>query len=39
MIGEKFEDFFAELMKDPEFKEEYEAMQPEFDAIQAEIEN
>ncbi|MBR3721754.1 MAG: hypothetical protein IKN12_03230 [Selenomonadaceae bacterium] len=39
MTEEKYEDFLAELMEDPEFKKEYEAMQPEFDAIRTKIQS
>ena len=38
MIEEKFDDFLAELMKNPKFKEEYDALKPEFDAISAELD-
>ena len=30
-----FDDFFAEKLKDPEFKAEYDALEPEFAIIQA----
>lgn len=33
-----FEAFWAEQLKDPEFKAEWDALQPEFAAIQAEID-
>lgn len=38
MLEEKFDDFLAELMQNPKFKEEYDALTPEFDAISAEID-
>ncbi|MDO4556669.1 MAG: helix-turn-helix transcriptional regulator [Lachnospiraceae bacterium] len=31
----KFDDFFEEQMKNPEFQREYEDLQPEFDVIRA----
>jgi len=31
----KFDDYLEEQLKDPEFRKEYEAMQPEFDIIRA----
>lgn len=34
----KFDDFFDEQMKDPEFKTEYNNLQPEFDVIRAIID-
>ena len=34
----KFDDFFDEQMKDPEFKKEYNNLQPEFDVIRAIID-
>ena len=34
----KFDDFFEEQMKDPEFKTEYNNLQPEFDVIRAIID-
>lgn len=33
-----FDDFLAEQMKDPEFKKEYEALQPEFAIMKAMLE-
>lgn len=33
-----FDDFFAEKLKDPEFKAEYDALEPEFAIIQAIID-
>ena len=36
MVEEKFDVFLAELMKNPKFKEEYDALEPKFDAIRAE---
>ena len=38
MLEEKFDDFLAELMQNPKFKEEYDALTPEFDAISAEMD-
>lgn len=32
-----FDDFLAEQVKDPEFRAEWEALQPELSAAQAEI--
>ncbi|MBO4704268.1 MAG: helix-turn-helix transcriptional regulator [Spirochaetaceae bacterium] len=34
----KFNDFLAEELKDPEFKAEYDALEPEFAIIQAMID-
>ena len=34
----KFDDFFDEQMKDPEFRTEYNNLQPEFDVIRAIID-
>lgn len=33
-----FKDFFNEQMKDPEFRAEYEALEPEFTIVQAMID-
>ena len=33
--GRKFDDFLEEQLRDPEFREEYEALQPEHAIIQA----
>ena len=38
MMGTKFNDFLAEQLKDPEFRKEYEALQPEHAVIQAMID-
>ena len=38
MMGTKFNDFLAEQLKDPEFRREYEALQPEHAVIQAMID-
>lgn len=38
MMGTKFNDFLAEQLKNPEFKREYEALQPEHAVIQAMID-
>ena len=35
MMGTKFNDYLAEQLKDPEFRREYEALQPEHAVIQA----
>ena len=32
------DDYLAEQLKDPEFRKEYEAMQPEFDIIRAMVD-
>jgi len=37
-MGTKFNDFLAEQLKDPEFRREYEALQPEHAVIQAMID-
>lgn len=37
-MGTKFNDFLAEQLKDPEFRKEYEALQPEHAVIQAMID-
>ncbi len=34
----KFNDFLGEKLQDPEFREEYEALEPEFTIIQAMID-
>lgn len=34
----KFDDFLAEQMNDPDFKAEYEALEPEFAVVQAIME-
>lgn len=34
----RFDDFLKEQLKDPEVRREYEALQPEFDIIQAMID-
>ena len=34
----RFEDYFNEKLKDPEFKKEYDALEPEFAIIQAMID-
>lgn len=36
-MGTKFNDFLTEQLKNPEFKKEYEALQPEHAVIQAMI--
>ena len=33
-----FNDYLAEQMKNPDFKREYDALTPEFDAIRAEMD-
>lgn len=33
-----YDKYFAEKMKDPEFRKEYEALQPEYEIIQAMID-
>ena len=38
MMGTKFNDYLAEQLKDPEFRREYEALQPEHAIIQAIID-
>ena len=38
MVEKSFDDFFAKLMTNPKFKEEYDALEPEFDAIRAEMD-
>ena len=38
MKGTRYEDFEAELLKDPEIREEYEALKPKYMLIQALIE-
>ena len=35
---EKFEDYLAEQLSDPEFKKEYDALEPEFSLIKALME-
>ena len=37
-MGKGFQDTFAEMMKDPEFKAEWDALEPEFRLMQAIIE-
>ncbi|SFU97295.1 helix-turn-helix domain-containing protein [Butyrivibrio sp. INlla21] len=37
-MSNKFDDFLKEQLKDPEFREEYEALQPEHAVIQAIID-
>jgi len=37
-MGTKFNDYLAEQLKDPEFRREYEALQPEHAIIQAIID-
>ena len=37
-MGSKFNDFLTEQLKDPEFRREYEALQPEHAVIQAMID-
>lgn len=37
-MSNKFDDFLAEQLKDPEFRAEYEALQPERAVIQAMID-
>lgn len=37
-MSKKFDDFLREQLKDPEFREEYEALQPERALIQAMID-
>lgn len=37
-MGTKFNDYLAEQLKDPEFRREYEALQPEHAVIQAMID-
>lgn len=34
----KFDDYLEEQLKNPEFRKEYEAMQPEFDIIRAMVD-
>ena len=34
-MGKDFHEFLNELMKDPEFKAEYDALEPEFQVIRA----
>jgi len=34
-MGKDFREFLNELMKDPEFKAEYDALEPEFQVIRA----
>ena len=38
MVEEKFDDLVEELMQNPRFKEEYEALRPEFEAARAEMD-
>ena len=38
MIEEKFDDLVEDLMKNPRFREEYDALKPEFDAVRAEMD-
>ncbi|MBQ7516786.1 MAG: hypothetical protein IJS96_10945 [Schwartzia sp.] len=38
MIEEKFDDLVKDLMQNPRFREEYDAMKPEFEAVRAEME-
>lgn len=35
MVEEKFDNLVADLMKNPKFREEYDALKPEFDAARA----
>ena len=37
MTEEKFDDLVAELMQNPKFREEYDALEPEFNAVRAEM--
>lgn len=37
-MSTRFDDFLEEQLKDPEIREEYEALQPEYAAIQAMID-
>ena len=37
-MGTRFDDFLKEQLKDPDFKKEYEALQPEREIIRAIIE-
>jgi Predicted transcriptional regulator with C-terminal CBS domains len=37
-MSKKFDDFLQEQLQDPEFRKEYEALQPEFAIIQALID-
>lgn len=37
-MGTKFNDFLAEQLKDPEFRREFEALQPEHAVVQALID-
>ena len=37
-MSNEFDDFLGEQLKDPEIREEYEALQPEYAAIQAMID-
>ena len=37
-MGTKFQDYLNEQLKDPEFRREYEALQPEHAVIQAMID-
>ena len=37
-MGTKFNEYLAEQLKDPEFRREYEALQPEHAVIQAMID-
>ena len=37
-MGTKFNDFLTEQLKDPDFRKEYEALQPEHAVIQAMID-
>jgi len=39
MKGTRYEDFEAELLKDPEIRKEYEALKPKYMLIQALIEH
>lgn len=38
MVEEKFDDLVEDLMKNPRFREEYDALKPEFDAARAEMD-
>lgn len=42
-MGTKFEDYLREKLKDPEYRKEYEAMQPEYEVrmaiLRARLEN
>ena len=38
MVEEKFDSLVDDLMKNPRFKEEYEALQSEFEAVRSEMD-